>query len=170
MLEQEIASIIDFALKYAGNPKPYYYNVPEHFIYPAMYFPQPEITTRGETFRTYAMQYSWYINIFCKTTEKAYEMAFKVITALKRKKNLIPLIDEQGYCGEGLRIDDPSLKKVDNGVIQLTIEWTSRRPYDADVVQKMMRYDVKMHIVEDLKRAYTEAVNNISIMPDNKYS
>ena len=143
LLEQEIASIMAFALHYADNPSPYYYDVPENFKYPAMYFPQPEIDTGGETFRTYAMRYSWYINIFHRTTEDAYALAWKVLTALKQKRNLVPLKNEDGgKDGGGLRLDDPSAKVVDTGVAQLTLSWTSRRPYDCEQVQKMVEWEV----------------------------
>lgn len=144
LLEQEIASIIAFALTQAGNPSPYYYNVPEKFDFPAMFFPQPEIRTRGETFRTYAMEYAWYINVLCETTEEAHAKAWAVLTALKRARNYVPLIDTEGEpTGEKLRLDDPSVRPVDTGVVQLTIEWTSRRPYDDPEAQKMMEWEVE---------------------------
>lgn len=144
LLEQEIASIITFALHYADNPSPYYNNVPQNFNYPAMFFPQPEIVTAGDTFSTYAMRYAWYINTFCVKTEEAFELAWKVLTAIKRKRNLIPLIGDNGEPdGTGLRLDDPSIKPIEAGVVQLTLSWTSRRPYDREDVQKMVEFEVK---------------------------
>lgn len=144
LLEQELASIMAFALKHADNPAPYYYDVPESFRYPAMYFPKPEITTAGETFRTYAMRYAWYINIFCATTEDAYKLAWQVLTALKQRRNLVPLINEDGTeiagTGNGLRLDDPVLKPVDAGVMQLTLTWTSRRPYNREDEQTVAEW------------------------------
>lgn len=143
LLEQEIASIMAFATSHAGNPSPYYYNVPESFNYPAIYFPQPEIDTGGETFRTYNMRYAWYINLFAGTTEDAHEMAWKVLTTLKQNRNLVPLIDEDGEeTGKKLRLDDPALKRTDEGVVQLALTWTSRRPYNMDVPEKMVEWEV----------------------------
>lgn len=140
-LEQEVASIMMFALQAAGNPAPYYYDVPEQFKFPAMYFPQPEITTRGETFRTYASEYAWYINIIAETTEAAHELGLNVLTQLKRARNLVPIVDESGEpIGRKLRLKDPSLRKVDTGVVQLTLEWTSRRPYDLAEALLVMRF------------------------------
>lgn len=178
LLEQEIASIMAFALRYAGNPSPYYYDVPENFQYPAMYFPQPEIDTGGETFRTYAMHYSWYINIFHKTTEDAFAMAWKVLTALKQKRNLVPLINEDGSkAGGGLRLNDPSAKVVDTGVAQLTLAWTSRRPYDCEDVQKMVEWEVSgwkhpdIYNTVDVATALENAVRNyISSYPEPEYA
>ncbi len=150
LLEQEIASIIAFALHHADNPSPYYYDVPECFQYPAMYFPQPEIITGGETFRTYWMRYAWYINVMCATTEDAHEKAWKVLTALKKRRNLVPLIGEDGKPdGKGLRLYDPTIQPIDTGVVQISLEWTSRRPYDDEAVEKMVYFEVDEHVRGD---------------------
>lgn len=178
LLEQEIASIMAFALRYAGNPSPYYYDVPESFQYPAMYFPQPEIDTGGETFRTYAMRYSWYINIFHKTTEDAFAIAWDVLTALKQKRNLVPLIDEDGSkAGGGLRLNDPSVKVVDTGVAQLTLTWTSRRPYDCEDAQKMVEWEINgwkhpdIYNTVDVAAAFDAAVQMcVSDYPKPEYA
>ena len=131
LLEQEIASIMQFCLTAADNPQPYYYNVPEDFKVPAMFFPQPEIDTGGETLNSYRFVYTWYINIFCSTTEDAHALAWQVLTAIKQARNLIPLLTEDGEADEkGVRIDDPKLARVDTGVVQIALSWTSRRPYD----------------------------------------
>lgn len=144
LLEQEIASVMFFALHFADDPKPYYYDVPEDFHFPAMFFPQPEIDTGGETMQTYAMRYYWYINVMDTTTEAAYERAFKVLSALKQMRNLVPLINPDGSKDKGgLRLNDPSLKIIDSGVVRLVLSWTSRRPYDRDEVQKMVHWEVE---------------------------
>lgn len=130
-LEQETASIMAFVIDGSGNPNPYYYEVPETFNFPAIYFPQPEITTRGETFRTYASEYVYYINILAETTEEAQERGLAALEKLKRARNLVPLLEADGTAtGKKLRLKDPSLRKIDSGVVQLTVEWTSRRPYN----------------------------------------
>jgi hypothetical protein len=90
------------------------------------------------------MRYSWYINIFCATTEDAYALAWKVLTALKQKRNLVPLLNEDGSkAGRCLRLNDPSIKAIDNGVAQISLSWTSRRPYDQDDTQKMVYWEVE---------------------------
>ena len=141
MLEQEVASIIKFTLDNAGNPAPYYGEIKKDFVVPSCYFPSPEIDTDGETFRTYRLRYSWFIKFFHKTTEEAYALALSVLLALKRARNLVPIIGEDGEpTGERLRIQDPSMKKLDSGVYQLVIEWDSRRQYDAPTVVNMQEY------------------------------
>lgn len=137
-LEQEIASIIAAAQRIAGDIGYYYWNLPESFRYPAMYFPQPEITTGGDTLGTYASEYAWYINVFAETTEQAHRIGLAVLTALKRARNYVPLLNEDGTnTGKKLRLKDPALRCVDAGVVQLTIEWTSRRSYADDEPPKV---------------------------------
>jgi hypothetical protein len=144
VLEQEIASIIKFTSDAAGNPAPYYWDVPRSVAVPAVYFPSPDIGTGGDTLATYKMEYDWFIKFFHKTTEDAYALGLKALTALKVCRNLVPLIDTEGKAtGRGIRIDDPELKKVDDGAVQLKITFTSRRPYNRPDVQKMQTYHIE---------------------------
>lgn len=146
-LEQEVASIIAAAQRIAGDIGYYYWNLPESFRYPAMFFPTPEITTNGDTFRSYASEYSWYIKVFSETTEQAHRIALTVLTALKEARNYVPLIDEEGQpTGKNLRLKDPSLKKLDEGVVELVVEWTSRRPYDRNTAEPLKMRTVNINI------------------------
>lgn len=144
VLEQEIASIIKFLLDSTGNPAPYYYEVPQSFAVPAAFFPQAEIDTGGETLITYNMDYVLYVKFFAPTREDAYRLALMAVTAIRGKRNLIPLIAEDGTSikGQGIRINDPDLKMPDDGAAQVKISWRSRRPYDDEVPLKMMTYDL----------------------------
>lgn len=148
-VEQEIASIMKFMLDHAGNPAPYYWEVPAHFVVPSIYFPMPEIETGGETFLTYGMDYTWYIKIFHRTKEKAYSLGLAVITAIQAARNLVPLIAEDGSEIEGkwIRLNDPKLTILDGGAAQLTLNWRSRRPYnDAAEVQRSQAFHADVFI------------------------
>ena len=133
MLEQELASIMKFVLTAANSPHPYYWDVPAEFQFPAVFFPTPEIESEGETFRTYRLDYTWFLQFFHTSTNGAHDMALAVYEAIKKARNLIPLIDENGgYLTEGIkgiRLGEPSLRRVDRGVVQLTLRFASRRPY-----------------------------------------
>lgn len=145
-LEQEVASIIAAMQSVAGDIGYYYWNLPQSFQYPALFFPQPEITTSGDTFRSYASDYSWYVKVFAQTKEQAHSIALSILTALKRKRNYVPLINEDGtLAGKKLRLQDPSLKGLDEGVEQLVIQWTSRRPYDIPDVELMRKFKLYYH-------------------------
>ncbi len=140
-MEQELASIEKFVLEAAGSPQPYYWNMPEGFAYPAIYFPVPEITSGGETFSTYNLLYRWYIVCFASTREDAYDLAFAALTSIRASRNLIPLVDEDGeLTGKGLRLYDPTCKVIDDCAAQLAISFTSRRPYNRETVEKTVTF------------------------------
>jgi hypothetical protein len=157
MLEQEIAGAIKFILENSGNPAPYYYCVPQDFLVPAVYFPKPEIMSGGDTLLTYALEHSWFINFFHKDTQSAYELGLNVLKALQRKKNVIPLIDEKGaYTGHGFRTRDPSLKPLECAA-QLTLIWSSPRPYDRETGPITEKFDFNIHS----RTAYNSAVRQL---------
>lgn len=141
MLEQEIASAIKFILESAGNPAPYYWNVPQDFAVPAVYFPVPEITSGGDTLNSYNLNYTWFIKFFHKDTQSAHELATAALTALQSRRNLIPLINEtRELTDRGFRTKDPELKEIDGGAVQLTLSWNSPRPYHKEQSPKVMKY------------------------------
>lgn len=141
MIEQELASIIKFVLAAAEDPTPYYWNVPDSFDRPSIFFPNPEIETDGETFRTYRLDYTWFLKFFHNSTNEAHYMALSVLEAIKQARNLIPLIDENGEeLTKGIRIGEATLRPVDDSVVQLMIRFVSRRPYTAPDTQLMQKW------------------------------
>lgn len=149
-MEQELASIFSFVLKSADSPQPYYRNIPQDFVVPSVYFPVPEITTCGDTFNTYGAEYDWYIKFLHSTTQEAYSLALKALTAIKENRNLIPLLDENGAKnGEGIRIKDPDLRIVDECAVQLTIRFVSRRQYIQSNGPKSQDFAIDVKIKSD---------------------
>lgn len=158
MLEQEVASIIKFTLDKAGNPAPYYDEVKKDFIIPSCFFPAPEIKTDGDTLSSFNMQYRWYIKFFHVTTAEAYQLALAVLIALKKARNLVPIIGTDGEeTGEFLRLSDPEIKKLDDGVYQLILEWDSRRPYEDPVATLMQDFHITGWLNGSLYREPTAA-------------
>jgi len=153
LLEQELASIMKYVLEQAGNPSPYYWRVPQHFSVPAVYFPVPEIRSGGETFLTYKLDYAWYVKIFHKSSQLACALGQRVLTAIVSRRCLVPLIAPNGERAAGaLRLDDPALKPLDEGAAQLSLNWRSRRPYNAGVAGKMQRFEVEGWVKPELYR------------------
>lgn len=172
MLEQELASIMSFISEKARAPSPYYYNVPQHFEVPAVYFPSPEIKTGGETLSAYGMDYIWYILFFHKTSREAYGLGLEVLTAIREGRNLIPVIAEDGskLKGSWLRVNDPELIVVDTGAAQLTVSWRSRRPY-GDVEEGAQRsysfhINIFMESGKEISDAYAEELEPYSVPLD----
>lgn len=158
MLDREIASAMRYLIDAAEEPNPYYYNIPEDFLTPAIFFPQPEITSRGDTLKTYALEFSWFVKFFDKNTQSAHLRAFAALTALQYKMCVVPLLDESGgLAGRGFRVNDPSVRVVDDGAVQLTLTWDSPRPYFEAPTEKMVVY----HANKWVKSAFDSAVNQI---------
>ncbi len=148
-MEQELASIFSFVLKSADSPQPYYRDIPQDFTVPSVFFPVPEIATRGDTFNTYGTEYDWYIKFFHSTTQEAYSLALKALTAIKENRNLIPLLDENGAKIGGIRIKDPDLRIADECAVQLTVRFVSRRPYIHTSGMKVQDFAVDLKIKSD---------------------
>lgn len=169
VLEQEMASIMKYVIDRAGKPAPYYWEVPAHFVVPSAYFPMPEIDTGGETFLTYYMDYAWYIKLFHRKKEEAYQLGHAVLTAIRAARNLIPMIAEDGSEIEEswVRVNDPKLKMLDDGAAQLTINWRSRKPYNDTAVgaQRSQTFyvDVFMKSGKEISDAYAEALERYAV-------
>lgn len=155
MIDQELASIIRFILSAIPEAAPHYFDTPKDFEVPAVYFPAPTFESKGETFLTYAFDYTWIIEIFHTTTEDAIALARRAADAIMANRRLIPLVDEAGeLTGKGLRLHDPRVGKSGMLVASLTLGWASRRPYNAEDVQKMMSYILN---INDPEKRSTEA-------------
>lgn len=145
VIEQELASIFGYILQAAGNPTPYYRNLPQDFKVPAVYYPIPEIVTSGDTFSSYGAEYDWYIKFIHSETQEAYEMALSALTAIKEARNLIPLREQDGKMSKkGVRIKDPELRTIDDGVVQLKIRFVSRRPYSRSASSRITSFDMRV--------------------------
>lgn len=172
MIEQEMASIIRFVLDAAENPSPYYWRMPQSFRIPSMYFPPPEITSAGDTFTTYALTYAWYIKAFGYSDGAAYELARKAMEKIRRYRNLIPLIGEDGEedAEHYVRVDDPSVRMADTGVCTLSITFVSRRDYYtedatmAETFETVLRNKgyAEAEVTEDDEAAALTILNNIA--------
>lgn len=157
-LEQEIASIIRFALDATTGLTPYYQQVPSSFFVPSVYFPQPVFVSRGETFSTYALEYDWFVKFFARTNGEAQAHAAMALNAICAERLLVPLIDEHGRpTGRGVRLKDPELSKADDNAYQIRLRWDSRRPYNAVEYQKMMHYGLNIYTDD----AYSAAISKI---------
>lgn len=129
-MEQEIASIIRFVLEAAENPHAYYWEVPEDFTRPSIFFPDPEIVSGWDTIHSYYLDYMWFILFYHTDTIRAHRMAMKVGRAIKAARNRVPLIEADGTEGEtGIRLGELNVRAVDKGVVQLTLRFKSRRRF-----------------------------------------
>lgn len=167
MLEQEIASIIKFILDSTGNPTPYYYRVPQSFTLPAVYFPQPELTTGKGTLSDYSAEYYWAITFFDLSTEKAYEMARTAFLALNAGRSWVPLVDTDGNTtGQAIRLENLKLRPTDECAAELSFGFKSYRQYDRDEPSPTHNFEIAINgeayrsitITEEMEEAVEAAL------------
>ncbi len=156
MYEQELASVMLYVVKHAGNPELYDGIIMQDFKVPSVYFPPPHVKTAGSTLDAYLLTYSWYIKLFHVDASSAYEMGFSVVSALQCDRLLMPLVTMDGRpTGKWMHMHDPLLSMVEGEttnakgktarVAQLTLSWDSHRPYNAGDAELVMRYITNLY-------------------------
>lgn len=130
-MNQEVGSIM--SRFYSIFPvKVYTKEVPENFVVPSMYFPEPFSFDGNDTTSTFMKTYNLVVKLFHTDSQQANSEAERIADTLRRKRMLIPLIEQDGTpTGEYLRISRIDTRIVD-GVAFITINWNSRYHYERD--------------------------------------
>lgn len=131
-MEQELASIAKFILTALGSGVyPYYRELPESFRVPAVYFPTPDITMGADTLNTYRADYQWRISIICSDQQDAYRLGQTALTAIKKNRDLVPLLDAEGsQLGKRFfRLKAPELRVGTGNTVFLNLRFTVRKSY-----------------------------------------
>lgn len=136
-MNDEVGSIM--AACYELHPvQVYTERMPQDFVIPSMYFPQPLSSDGGDTLSTYRKDYSLAIKFFAKTDEQAGGAVEHVADAIRADRFIIPLIAEDGrQTNEYMRLTRLESRVIDEGVAQLSITWTSRYKYNRVAYEKM---------------------------------
>ena len=143
-MEQELASIAKFMLTGVGNGvSPYYRELPESFRVPAVYFPTPDIATGADTLNTYRADYQWRISFICSDQQDAYRLGQTALTAIKKNRDLVPLLDTTGsQLGKRFfRLKDPELRVGTGNTVFLNLRFTVRKSYTDKRGTKVATYD-----------------------------
>ena len=142
-MEQIKASIARFVLDATGEGiTPYYNDIKENFKVPCVYFPEYETRADRESLDSYRLKNSWFINFFHSTTEGAYMLAKRVLRKIVDGRHVIPLFDKSGAKTRlSVRISRCEIKKVDDGVYQLWLEWDESYGYDEEESEKIQVFN-----------------------------
>lgn len=140
MLQDELGSIMKYF--YNINPVTIYTDtMPQGFKLPSMYFPVPIVLSSGDSLSTYKNSYQMFIKFFGKTTREAFQEAQKAAESLKKARMIIPYLNPDGsFSGGYLRLNKGQVKELEEKVVQLTLDWDSRYPYDREVYEKMGQF------------------------------
>jgi len=141
-LEQEVASVANFInLALGDDVSPYYWEIAASFLVPAVYYPAPQIDTAGDALDSYEAAYMWLIKFFHRTDGEAHDLARRALMAIKNRRNVIPLINEDGSnAGRGFRVLDPTIKQVERGAWQMELRWHSPRYFTRDDGEHVQKY------------------------------
>ncbi len=141
MLEQELASIIHTVLAAAGEVTPYYHKQAKDFMVPSIYFPVPDKFSGSNSLSSYEISFMWLIKVYASDTMSAYEIASNVLEDIVSHRNLIPLYNMDGsLTGKSLRVNFPKLRKIEEGIVQIQIEWSCIRSYYQETAVKMAEF------------------------------
>lgn len=150
-MEQIAASIARYILTAAGNITPYYNDLKEGFKVPSIFFPEFEVGTSREDFDTYAFNNAWYVKFFHSTTEQACSLAKRVLAKIVGGRYYVPILNKDGTdTGRKIRISRAEIKKVDDGVYQMWLDWDESYEYDdlSNKSEKMQTYDISLNLKE----------------------
>lgn len=151
-MEQIAASIARYILTAAGeNITPYYNDLKAGFKVPAVFFPEFEVGTSREDFDTYAFNNAWYVKFFHSTTENANTLAKRVLAKIVGGRYLVPILNKDGTeTGRKIRILRAEIKKADDCVYQLWLDWDESYEYDdlSKQSEKMQTYDISLNLKE----------------------
>lgn len=151
-MEQIEASIANYILSAAGdNVTPYYNELPTGFKVPSVFFPEIEVGSDREDFDTYALKNAWYVKFFHSTTNNAKILAKRALKRIVGSRYLIPILNEDGTkTGRKIRVLRTEIKKVDDGVYQMWIDWDESYEYDdlSIKAEKTQTYDISLNLKE----------------------
>lgn len=146
LLNSEIGSIIkNFQ---SNNNVPVYIDViPEEFKLPSMYFPTPQTEVYRSSFTSFTKDYQMFVKIFDKSSLLAQNAAENITEKILENHSVIPIYNPDGSeSGYYLRIDKIVSRKIDEGVVQIEINWRSNRQFYKENVQKINNFYIDIKI------------------------
>lgn len=148
-LEQSLASAVRFIQDNdIEGVKPYFDELPEQFYVPSIYFPVPNTYSDQVSL----MSYKTTIAVMCwfceKTDWEANARAASVRDALLLNGSVVPVISKDGeQVGKGFHIERPELRRIDEGIIQLTFQLKDYFTPGSEGVEKIQNIYLIWHRV-----------------------
>lgn len=131
-MNQELGSIMKSVYD-IHSVKVYAENTKEGFERPSLYFPPASTVSGNDTVSTYQQTHVVNVKIFDHDSHAANEQAERIVHALKVKKGLIPLInDDESVSDDFIRLIRVESRISDHGVAILVLAWTSRYYYERE--------------------------------------
>lgn len=124
-LEQSLAAVIRFIQDNSEEgTKLYFEDISEDFYVPSIYFQIPYTAGRKATLSSYCTTMTMNIWIMERSDWEAQAKAADMRDGIMLNNCLIPIMDEEGKAtGKSLRVTPPTTRKIDDGIVELSISF-----------------------------------------------
>jgi hypothetical protein len=127
ILEQNLAAVARYIQDNTEDGTVLYFDeIPEDFFVPSVYFQAPYTSGRKQTLRSYSTTITmncWFMDL---KDWDAYGKASDMRDNIMLDDCKIPIFDRSGKdTGRTLRVKEPETRKIDEGIVQLTITFDS---------------------------------------------
>lgn len=146
LLNPEIGSIVKTFQSI--NKVPVYIDlIPKNFSVPSMYFPTPQTDSYRSSFSGFTKDYQIFVKVFDKSSLLAQNAAENITNNILENHSVIPIYNPDGtQSGYYLRIDKIVSRKIDEGVIQIEINWRSNRQFYKEKAEEIKNFYVDIKI------------------------
>ena len=123
--------------------KVYQKEVPSNIVTPSLYFPTTNDFDSNDTLSTFKKTYTLSVKLFHKDSVKAKEEADRIADSVRRKRNIIPLLNADGsQTGDYIRISRIESRIGDSAVASIILTWDSHYYYDREEVQAFENFNI----------------------------
>ena len=124
-LEQSLAAVVRFIQDNSEEGTQLYFDeIPENFYVPSVYFQIPYSSGRKATLSSYCTTMTMNIWFMAHFDWDAQVVAASMRDEIMLNDCQVPIVDEDGkVTGKALRVTPPTTRKVDEGIVQLSLSF-----------------------------------------------
>ena len=124
-LEQSLAAVVRFIQDNSEEGTQLYFDeIPENFYVPSVYFQIPYSAGRKATLSSYCTTMTMNIWFMAHLDWDAQVVAASMRDEIMLNDCQVPIVDEDGKAtGKALRVTPPTTRKVDEGIVQLSLSF-----------------------------------------------
>lgn len=141
-LEQSLASAVRYIQEHdIDGARNYFDEVPESFYVPSRYFPVPNTSSRKVSLSAYCTEITMEVWFMDRTDWEANARATAIRNQIILNRCRLPIVNSDGsYTGEKLRVKEPELRKIDEGIVRATILIQDYFRVEDDALEKVQEY------------------------------
>jgi len=128
----------------------YLKEIPEGFVFPSIYLPQPYHHDFNDTLNSYKVEYMLTMKVMGANSNESYNHASLIANEFRKKRKRFPLVDSEGKpTGHVVNLTRGiEVSRLDYGVHQVILSWATRHNYFNEVTVKMGYLDINTNLKE----------------------